>query len=768
MTRSSHTRAHIIARAAAFVLALTVGGAACAVEWIELGPAPITSAGYTGRVSAIACSPTDPDRYFVAGADGGVWRSTDGGSTWTPLTDDMPTTAIGALAIDPVNENVIYAGTGEANYANHSRYGLGLYKSTDGGDTWQVLAADVFSGRCFSKIAINNQNPQRIYASITRAGGFPELAAAKGHPGAAGALGVFRSDDGGVTWTHLTNGLPTLSATDLAIDIANPSVLYAGIGRIFGSFDNGVYKTTDGGDSWTKLAGGLPEDDFGRVSVATAPSDSARVYALITNQSDSSGGGASMRSGYRSDDAGATWTALSLGNMQSSYGWYLSVIGVHPSDPDLVLMGGVTFHRSTNSGGQWSTVTPPHVDMHAVAWDAAGRMVAGDDGGVHRSSDNGSTWESLNDGLGLIQCYAGLSIRHPGGQNVYIVGLQDNGTVRRNTAGAWVDLIGGDGGWTQVNPQDELRVYGEYQGAGNLYRSTDGGTSFSYSGSGIATGDRHCFMPPYVINPDSPQRMLYATQRIYRSTNYGAAWSVVTDDLTGGGDAAIRAMAMAPTDPSTIYIASNDGRVMVTTDGLQNFDLILDNVPGWPRITRELFVHPTDPRTVYLATSFFNETQIRRTTDGGQTWQALDANFPDIPVNVVAVDVRGSVPVIYVGADAGLYRSINHGASWHRYGTGLPNAPVIDLRLQLDRGELIASTQGRGIWIIDVGLPGDMNGDGAVTAFDIDPFVLALSDPDEYANQFPDVDPVLAGDMDGDGTFNALDIDGFVQTLVGL
>jgi hypothetical protein len=202
----------MISRNVFMTVLLAVAFGAAAQQAVELGPAPTGGyGGSAGRISAVACSPTDADLLFAAGADGGVWRTTDGGVTWTPLTDHMPTTAIGALAVDPADERIIYAGTGEANYANHSRYGLGLLRSADGGDTWNHLGEDVFAGRCFSKIVIDPSDTRVLYASITRAGGFPELAAAKGHPEAEGPLGVFRSSDSGQTWTHLStaqSGLP--------------------------------------------------------------------------------------------------------------------------------------------------------------------------------------------------------------------------------------------------------------------------------------------------------------------------------------------------------------------------------------------------------------------------------------------------------------------------------------------------------------------------------------------------------------------------------
>ncbi len=723
-----------------------------AQQWYELGPAPTGNEDmYVGRVSALACSLTDPSLYYAAGADGGVWRTTDGGVSWTPLTDHMPTTSIGALAIDPTDENVIYVGTGEANYANHSRYGLGLYKSTDGGDTWVQLAEDTFAGRCFSKIVVNPLDPLILYASITRAGGFPELAAAKGHPGATGPLGVFRSDDGGVTWVHLINGLPNLSATDLTMYPGDPNILYAGIGRIFGDPDNGIYKTTDGGAGWTKLTGnGLPTTIVGRISVAVAPSDPTRVYTLITKPADASGGGAYVKGAYRSDDAGANWVSLPVGSMlQASYGWYLSVITVSPDDPDIVMMGGLTLRRSRQAGNTWATVTPPHVDMHALAWDAAGRTLCGNDGGVHRTDDLGITWTALNDGLGVIQFYAGLST-HPTNEHVILGGTQDNGSnLRDEDSIVWRQVFGGDGGWTQIDQAAPNRMFVEYQGTRNVYRSTDGGNSFSYCGNGIDGNDRNCFLPPYLIDQTDPDRMLYGTQRVYESLDGGSYWSAISDDLSDG-DGAIRTLVIAPSDSNVVYAATNDGNVLVSFDGGTNFELIADDVPGWPRVTREIFVDPSDPLTMYLAVAYFDQTQIRRTRDAGQSWEALDATLPDIPVNTVAVDTRGLRPVIYAGTDAGVYQSVDDGDSWHFFGEGLPNAAVIDLRLEIERDRLIVFTQGRGAWSIPVAepIPGDLDGDG-----DVD-----LSDLATLLSGYGCTGGCCIGDIDGDGDTDLEDL----------
>ncbi|MEM1448228.1 MAG: hypothetical protein AAF957_08575 [Planctomycetota bacterium] len=686
---------------AALALAATSFGpaqdATAILEWEELGPAPISGSLYTGRVSAVACSPTDRLKIFVGGADGGVWRTENGGGAWTPLLQDGPTLSVGAIAIAPSDEDIVYVGTGEANYANHSRYGLGVLKTTDGGATWEHLAESTFAGRTFSRIVVHPTDPNVVYAAVGRAGGFPELAAAKGHPAATGPRGLFKSIDGGVTWTHLTNGLPNLAGTDVAMSPTDPDTLYAGIGRIFGAPGNGVYRTTNGGASWTKLGGGLPGGTLGRISLAVAPSDASRVYALVTNPASSNGGGASTRGAYRSDNGGNTWTSIPVtSGLQASYGWYLSVVTVKPTDPDTVFMGGLSFVRSRNAGATWSTVTPPHVDLHAAEWDASGRLVVGDDGGVHRTNDEGSSWNARNAGLGLIQLYAGLST-HPTNDEQMFGGFQDNGSNRRTFGTSWTQVFGGDGGWTQLDQAAPNRVFVEFQGTGNIYRSTGGG--FFGVGSGISFSDRNCFLPPYLIEARNSNRMLYATQRIYRSTNGGSTWTPISADLSNGAGA-VRALAQSPTDPLFVYAATNDGNVLRSLDGGSTWTTVLTGHPGWPRTTRELFVHPRRPQTVYLATASYGVDQVRVSTDSGTTWTSLDGDLPDVPTNVVAAVPRGPFrpPVLFAGTDQGLFHSVNGGVNWQRYGRGLPHAVVVDLAVEVGRGRIVAATQGRGVW----------------------------------------------------------------------
>lgn len=678
-------------------------------QWIELGPAPISNTQSTGRVSAIGVSATNQNLYYVGGADGGVWKSGDGGSSWRALTDHLPTTAIGAVTVDPVNDQVVYAGSGEANFANHSRYGLGLYKTTDGGENWEVLAAGIFSGRCFSRIVIDPTHTDTLYASITHAGGLPSfdfnIAGARGHIGALLPLGVWKSNDGGITWTQLTNGLPgDLSATDLIMDPSNAAILYAGIGHVFGDSRNGIYRSTDGGSSWNKLGGGLPDTEVGRISLATTPANPNRIYASIVRACDVRGGGASTMGVYRSDDGGSSWVFKYPGSIHATYGWYLNVIIASPSDPDIAFVGGLELYRTTNGGDSWTNVLrTQHIDFHALIFDAQGRLLSGNDGGVYLSSDLGDSWTALNDGLGIVQFYAGISIDPDRPSTIY-GGTQDNGTLKKigEGTGDWINVLGGDGGCTGVKPDDPDIVFAEYQGTGNIFKSYNAGVNFSRSFSGINLGDANCFLPPFDFDPGNPNHMYYATHRLYKSTDSGDSWTLVSGDLTGGNGAAVRGFAIAPSNPATIYAGTNDGRVLVSFNGGTSWELGLVDIPGWPRIMRQLAVAPSDHLTALLAVSYFGVDQILITRDGGNIWESLDNNLKDIPVNTVCLDPSRGPQVLFIGTDSGVYHSTDGGTTWDLYGKGLPNCAVNDMKIDTVNNHLIVATQGRGMWMVDI------------------------------------------------------------------
>ncbi|MFQ5413640.1 MAG: hypothetical protein ACE5E6_04190 [Phycisphaerae bacterium] len=755
-------------RAAALAAALSLTNALGA-QWTEMGPAPIVTGPWTGRVSAIVTSPTDQARWFAAGGSGGVWRTVDAGASWQPLTDGLPINSIGALAMDPTDENIVYAGSGEANFANHCFYGTGLYKTLNGGDDWVVLATDTFAGRTFSRIVVSHADPSTLYAAIMHAGGFqPTRNAAKGHPLADGPVGVFRSGDGGQTWTQLTNGLPARPASDVWMDPSNASVLYAAIGDIFGLPENGVYKSTDGGDTWTKLGGGLPTGVVGRISLAIAPTMPQRLVAVVTNPSDAFGGGATLNNVFRSDDGGAGWVPTNPGGtLQATFGWYVNTAVFDPFNANVILVGGVELIRSTNAGATWTNVTPGHVDIHALTYEQHLRLLCGTDGGVYRSGNNGTTWDVKNGNLGVIQFYPGISL-HPTNDVFVLGGLQDNGTNRRDTDGLlWSQRLGGDGGFTALHPQTPNTMFAEFQGTGNLFRSTNGGNSFLSLSNGINIGDRNAFLPPMQYFPNLADGILYGTHRIYRRNNDVNAWVPISGDLTSGPPFAIRTIAIAPSNGMVAYAATNDGRVLASTTGGTSWDLKLDGIPGWPRCTRELAVDPLNDAVVYLAVSQFGVDQVRRSTDRGDTWTAIDGNLPDVPANCIAVQHTATDRAVFLGTDRGVWATLNDGAHWFEVGQ-LPHSPVMDIVVDAPRNRLVAATMGRGTWQAPIPIAADADDDGDVDLGDFAVLQTCFSGSIGGPGFVPPPQTCLdVFDRDGDSDVDLPDAADFVARMFG-
>jgi photosystem II stability/assembly factor-like uncharacterized protein len=675
-----------------------------AIEWEELGPAPILPLEAAGRVSAIACSSTDPDRYFVGGADGGVWRSDDGGASWSSVTHALPTTSVGALAIDPSNGQVIYMGSGESNYLEQSRYGLGLFRSVDGGDHWEHLAEADFGGRCFSRIVVDPLDGAVVFAAITQAGGFPLSLrpAARNHPGRDGLLGLFRSADGGTSWTQLTGGLPNSSCTDLVMHPTSPQVLYAAFGHVRGASTNGVYRSVDGGTSWGLLPGGMPSGlSAGRINLDIAPSDPSRLYTLIANPCNVYGVGATNLGAWQSSDGGDSWSALPIGGLHPYHtGLHSGVVRVDPTNPDIVLFGGRMLLRSTTAGSGLVDVSAPHQDEYALAFDAAGRLLLGNSGGLYRSPDGSGSWTSLNRGLGTVQLFAGIA-SHPLDDEIIIAGSVGSAGIRRSSPPpAWNQILLYFG-WARFDHDDPQRVFAGAMGSGNFYLSTDGGVNFTWSGSGIDPTDS-AFLPPILVDPTDTNRLLYATNRIYLSTDGGIGWTPISAALSGPTHV-IRTLAHCPTHPDVVWAVLTSGAVHISQDGGVSFTQVLTVNSCRLHPTREVFCHPEDASTAWVADARFGVTQLQVTRDHGQTWTPLDGNLPDVPVNTVAV-IPGARDRIFVGTDRGLLFSPNGGGNWRRYGEGLPPAVIVDILIETERHRIVVATQGRGMWRAPLGL----------------------------------------------------------------
>jgi photosystem II stability/assembly factor-like uncharacterized protein len=664
------------------------------VPWESVGPSNIG-----GRITSLALHPTDNTLIYAGAAAGGVWRSTDAAVTWTNIFNESP--SIGAILLDPTNASTIYVGTGEANPGGVATYpGNGLWRSTDAGLSWTNIGLQNVG--YIGKIAIHQSSPNRVFVS------------ALGHyRSRTQDRGIYRSADGGATWSRVLFVNDTTGACDVVIDPSDPNRVLAAMWTryrpmtysVIAGPGSGLWYSSDAGDTWTQVTDGFPFNNstLGRTSLVFSQSSSTVAYALTAN-------GAAVRGVYKSTNGGTSWTQVATNSAFSSgeqQVWYNNVIEVHPIDPNMVYAGMTYFYRSTNGGTNWSNINGSmHVDHHAIAIDqiTPTRIVVGNDGGVFSTTTGGSLWtKSYN--LPISQFYAG-TIDYTNPQR-YFGGMQDNGTARTLTGSVnnWQGIYGGDGFYVLVDPTNPNRIYVESQNGGLAY-STNGGSSFLSGRTGISSGDRFNWSTPFVMDLTTPLTLYVGTHRVYRTTNGMQSWSVISGDLTNNSTnlpGTITTLDVAQSDPNVIYVGSGDGRVSVTTDGGTNWQDISASLPN--RWVTRLTIDPDSANVCYIAHSGYLqydfESHIHKTTDFGQTWVNIAGDLPDMPINDVLVD-RQVRPYLYIATDFGVMYSTNGGVNWQVLGTDFPEVPVHDLTFHLPTRKLLASTHGRSSYIIDL------------------------------------------------------------------
>ncbi len=679
------------------MLPATLGGPA----WQEAGP---TNIG--GRVTAIA-SITGSNTIFAGAAAGGVFRSLDGGASWTPVFDSIGVPSIGALAIDPTNPSTVYVGTGEANASGDSFAGDGLFRSLDGGESWEAIGLS--DTRHIGRIVIDPTDPTRIY-----------VAAAGGLFSKTQERGIYRSTDSGASWERRLFVSDSTAAIDVAIDPITPTRLYATMwerlrsakNRRVGGVTSGIYRSLDGGTSWTRLSTGLPAvaSNVGRIGVAVAPSNPLVVYAIYA---DDPGNFMGL---YKSTNAGDSWTRANdgaLSSMYSNFGWYFGNVRVSNFDPNRVYALGLDLWRSTNGGTSWTVLSDGvHVDQHDLWIDpnSPGRLILSCDGGVYTSTTGGSPW-THRVGLPISQFYAGtIDASNP--LRLY-GGLQDNGTVRTPTGALddWENIYGGDGFYCLVDPRNANVIFAESQ-YGNLGKSTNNGGFFFDCVSGINSSDRRNWSTPFVFDPSNPDRMFYGTYRVYRTTNGANSWTAISSDLTGGPGSAnlvyatITTLAVAPTDPARIWAGTDDARVWTTSNGGTNW---LNRSIGLPNLwVTRVAVDPSNAQIAYVAHSGYRSDSptphLHRTTNAGVSWSAIDAGLPNAPVNAIVVD-PAVTSTLFVGTDVGVYVSYDAGGTWMSLAPGLPLDVIHDLTFHAASRTLVAATHGRSMYKLALGPP---------------------------------------------------------------
>jgi photosystem II stability/assembly factor-like uncharacterized protein len=715
----SSSQVSISARAAARVPAAAIRSLPTPT-WVSIGPAPTTPGSTdflensSGRITGIAAHPLDPQTLFVATAGGGVWRTQNGGTGWTQLTDDQATLFTGAIAISSSSPNVVYAGTGEANMGPSKRdrhniyYGRGVLKSTTGGNDWTLTGADVFDRHTISRLVVDPTDPNTVYAAV----------GATAVNGLAGGTGIWKTTDGGLNWLNTTASLTSTAAySDLVMDPFDRLVLYAAVGQpdgadIDGVNRNGVYMTADGGQTWTSV--GYPATGItGRVGLAMSRTFPAMLYAASARTSDQH-----LEQLARGDALG--WTPLANPgsicpsgsisvNVLGKAGDYHLVLAVDP-DPtraQSLYLGGICTIRSQDGGTSWEPqpVAPgdtsgPHRDHHALEFDASGRLLDGNDGGIWRlETFDPAGWSNLNGNLGTVQMI-GLAL-HPTNPGLAYGGTQDTGTVRYEGTPEWPRRLRGDGGASAavLLPNGQARIYQvtRISSTGAVFRrSNTGGDTFVSASDGINPADVTNFYPPIALDPRNRDHVYLATDHVYETVNAGTLWGSLPVVGWTVGDP-VDSLALSPSTPGTIY-AGAGSHVLVSFDGGQTWSQ--RDPPGVTGRIKALAVDAASDLTVFAVSDGFGGAHVLRSQDGGVSWSDIGAGLPNLPVQSLVLDPRRVPTAVYVGTDAGVWASFDVGSTWGRLGVGLPNAQVADLQLNVTTGILAAATHGRGVWIL--------------------------------------------------------------------
>jgi photosystem II stability/assembly factor-like uncharacterized protein len=666
-------------------------------RWNLIGP---TNIG--GRIVDLALDPRRRDTLYVAAASGGLWRSTDAGSTFAPAWPDDATQAMGSVAVAP--DGTIYVGTGEANPGGGSitYTGTGVYKSTNGGRSWTNIG--LRDSGAIGKIVIDPRDPQRIFVAAS---------GSLFNPG--GDRGVYRSTDGGRSWTRVLAGTTdTTGATEVMFDPANPQRMYAVMWdhrrqpnlRSYSGVGSGVYRSVDGGASWQRLDGLAPvAPDLGRIGLGIAPSDPNRLYAIVGRGPASS----NFFDGFlTSADGGDTWTRLpnnqELAGSQSSYAWWFAKVWVNPDNAAHVHVAGIALMTTHDGGQTWTGDDESmHVDHHAMVWDPRypSRVYLGNDGGIYRSDTDGDGGWVKATYQPYTQFYSGAI--SPQDTSRVSGGTQDNGSLRSWGPASFNEYVGGDGEENLINPTNVDNVFACYQ-YGNCFRSTDGGETVDFF-TDATTADRRNWFTPVQFDPNDPQVMYYGGNRLNRSTDNGLTWTPISPDLTGGpGQDAypfgtITTVAAAASDARTIYVGTDDGRMWITRDLGATWTLVLS---GQAWVTR-VAVDPRNSSTVYVTLSGYRsgsyQPHVMVSRNGGTSWTDLSGNLPQAPVNDV---VLGQFGALYVATDQGVFVSPSGRDRWQRLGRGMPLVPVDDIEYDPGHHRLVAATFGRSMYQLSV------------------------------------------------------------------
>ena len=695
------------------------------LKFRSIGPA-LTS----GRIADFAVNPNDHSEYYVAVASGGVWKTVNAGTTYTPVFDSYGSYSIGTVVIDPNNTNVVWIGTGENNNQRSVAYGDGVYKSDDGGKSWHHMGLK--NSEHISKIIIDPANSDHVY-----------VAAYGPLWSEGGDRGIYESFDGGKTWNKILNVSEHTGFADLVMDPSDPKTLYAAAHQrrrhvftyISGGPESAIYKSSDGGKNWNKLTSGLPKADLGRIGLAVSPVDPNVVYAIIEATEGKDAGF------YRSTNKGASWQRMSGHNTSGNY---YQEIFADPKDVDKVYSMDTWGQVSTDGGKTWQRIgnQDRHVDDHALWIDPTNtrHLLNGNDGGVYETWDGGKTW-NFKANMPITQFYKVTTDNASPFYNVY-GGTQDNFTLggpsrTTNAAGItnsdWFVTNGGDGFESAVDPEDPNIVYSQSQ-YGWLVRYD--------KRSGEATGIkpiegkgeealRWNWDSPLIISPHNNKRIYFAANKLYMSDDRGDSWQLISGDLTRQIDrnklpvmgkvwsvdavaknastsnyGNIVTLSESPLQEGLLYAGTDDGLIQVTEDNGKNWRKI-DKFSGVPEVVyvNSIVASQHDKNTVYAA---FNNHKngdfkpyILKSTDKGKSWTSVTGNLPERGSVYAIAEDHKMKDLLFAGTEFGLFFSIDGGKNWNQIKNGLPTVAVRDIDIQKREDDLVLATFGRGFYVLD-------------------------------------------------------------------
>jgi photosystem II stability/assembly factor-like uncharacterized protein len=681
-----------------------------------------------GRVTAVAGVTSQPFVYYFGATGGGVWKTTDGGVNWEPVSDAFfKTGSVGAIGVSESDPNVVYVGMGESPIRGNVSHGDGMYKSTDAGKTWKKTGLE--DTRHIARVRVHPRNPDLVYV------------AALGHTfGPNEQRGVFRSKDGGKNWERVLYRGPKAGAIDLVFDPTNANILYAGFWEVIrrpwslesGGPGSGIFKSTDGGDTWTDLtrAPGMPRGLVGKVGVAVSPANPERVWAIV----EAEDGGV-----FRSDNGGRTWAKTNEERRLRQRAWYYTRIYADTQNPESVYVLNVGFFKSNDGGRNFSQIGVPHGDNHDlwIAPNDAARMVEGNDGGANVSFNGGRTWTEQDQATA--QFYR-VAVDNDFPYHIYGA-QQDNSTVkiasRTNDFGIgesdWYDVGGGESGWIAPKPGDSNVVFaGSYGGYLTRYdhrtkqlRSVNvwPENPMGYGAEGMKY--RFQWNYPILFSPHEPNTLYAAGDHLFRSTDEGQSWEAISPDLTrndkskqgpSGGPITkdntsveyydtIFTVAESPVQKGVIWAGTDDGLVQVTRDAGKNWSNVTPRgIPEWIQIN-SVEASPHEAGAAYVAATMYKWDDFRpylyKTSDYGRTWKKIDAGIPEGAFTRVIREDTQRRGLLYAGTEMGMYVSFDDGERWQPLQLNLPAVPITDLAVHKRERDLVVATQGRSFWVLD-------------------------------------------------------------------